>query len=494
MIVTEFLIFLFVILVVKHFWDNRRFYYLASKIPNSSFDYSLKGLYQILTLDSKKIYLIAHEAFNGNEVCTKAWIGPSLFVGVVKPEDVKKVLNSKECLDKPFVVKNANILKGTLFGDLNYWHSHRKLLNPYFGAKSLLNIIPIFNEKVKILMDNFKELEGKGDFDVFYSMTALTLETILKVMDYEVDIQNQKSEVKNAFIDNLVKFTEIITVRMFQPWLYSNFLFSFTKMSKDQNEFLTDIGEVFTKNVIKNAKNLLEQEENNNEKSKSFIHALVNPKNNFSYEEIHDEVSTIMMAAQDTSAIASSTTLMLLGIHKDIQQKVVDELHGIFGKTLDAPYLDFEKIGELHYLDMVINETMRLVPVVPYFLRINSSDIEISEGYVLPAKTFIVIPILRIHRSKKIWGEDADEFRPERFEKENFEKIPSYAYIPFAKGPRMCIGWRYAMLLMKIQLANILLRYEIDSDMKLEEIEFKFHITVNAAQGYNIRIKERVVD
>lgn len=205
MIVTEFLIFLTIIFVIKHFWDNRRFYYLASKIPQSNFDYSFKGLHRIFTADGKKIFHIAHEAFNGNEVCTKAWIGPCLFVGVVKPEDVKKVLNSKDCLDKPFVIKFANIRKGSLFGDLNYWHSHRKLLNPYFGAKNLLSIIPIFNEKVKILMDNFKKLEGKGDFNVFYSMTALTLETILKVMDYNVDIQNQKSEYRNGFIENLEK-------------------------------------------------------------------------------------------------------------------------------------------------------------------------------------------------------------------------------------------------------------------------------------------------
>ena len=203
MIITEALIFLIVIFVVKYFWDHRRFFYLAHKIPQSSFDYSLKGLYQILTADGKKLFHIAHEAFNGNEVCTKAWIGPCLFVGVVKPEDVKKVLNSKECLDKPFVIKFANILKGSLFGDLNYWHSHRKLLNPYFGTKNLLSIIPIFNRKVAILMDNFKHLDGKGEFNVFYSMTALTLETILKVMDYDVDIQNQKSEIKNAFIENL---------------------------------------------------------------------------------------------------------------------------------------------------------------------------------------------------------------------------------------------------------------------------------------------------
>jgi cytochrome P450 family 313 len=179
-------------------------------------------------------------------------------------------------------------------------------------------------------------------------------------------------------------------------------------------------------------------------------------------------------------------------MHKDVQQKVLDELHGIFGKTLDAPYLDFEKINELQYLEMVINETMRLIPVAPYNIRINSEEIEISEGYVLPPKTFIAIPTLIIHRSKKIWGEDAELFRPERFEKESIQKIHPYAFLPFSKGPRMCLGWRYAMLLMKIQLANILLKYEVDTSLKLSELEFQFSITMNICQGYKISLKERV--
>ena len=247
----------------------------------------------------------------------------------------------------------------------------------------------------------------------------------------------------------------------------------------------------FSQDIIQNAQCLLEEDVDDNEKSKTFIRALVNPKNNLSSDEIQDEVNTVMLAAQDTSAIASSSTLLLLAMHKDIQQKVVDELHGIFGKTLDAPYLDYEKINELHYLDLVINEAMRLLPVVPYVFRENSSEIEISEGYVIPTGSYIMIPIFELHRSKIIWGQDADYFYPERFEKDNFENIPSYAYLPFAKGPRMCVGWRYAMLLMKIQLANILLRYEVDTSLQLDELEFKYNVTMNICQGYKISIKER---
>ncbi|CAG9806564.1 unnamed protein product [Chironomus riparius] len=494
MVIIEALLFTAAFLVVKYFWNYRRFFYLANKVPLSSFDYSIKGLYKVLKADNKTIFRIIREGFANNNVCTKSWFGLFLFVGIVKPEDVKLVLNSKDCLDKPRFLKFTNMPKGSLFGDVEYWHSHRKLLNPYFGARSLRNVIPIFNNKVKVLMTNLKKMEGTGEFNVLYSMTALTLETIIKVMEYDVDLQNQKSEVRDVFIKNLEKFLKIVTVRAFKFWLHPDIIFKSTKLYQKQLETASKTAMGFSQNIIQNAQNLLQEDVNNNERSKTFIRALVNPKNGFSSDEIQDEVHTVVLAAQDTSAIASSSTLLLLAMYKDVQRKVVDELHRIFGKTLDAPYLDYEKINELHYLEMVINETMRLLPVVPYVFRENSVDIGISEGYVIPTGTYIVIPIFEIHRSKKIWGEDADQFRPERFEKENSEKIPSYAYIPFAKGPRICIGWRYAMLLMKIQLANILLRYEVDTSLKFEELEYQFNITMNVSQGYKISLKERIID
>ena len=280
-------------------------------------------------------------------------------------------------------------------------------------------------------------------------------------------------------------------MRTFKFWLYPDIIFKSTKLYQKQLETASKSGMGFSQDIIKNAQCLLQEDVDDNEKSKTFIRALVNPKNNLTIDEIQDEVNTVVWAAQDTSAIISSSTLLLLAMHKDVQQKVVDELHGIFGKTLDAPYLNYDKINELHYLDLVINETMRLLPVGSFIFRENSSDIKTSEGYIVPAGTYIVIPIFDIHRSKTIWGQDADNFYPERFEKENFKKIPSYAYIPFSKGLRICMGWRYATLLMKIQLANILLRYEVDTNLKFEDLEFEFNVTMNVCQGYKISLKER---
>ena len=203
MIITEVFIFLAAVFVAKYFWDHWKFYYLAHKIPFSSFDYSIKGLYRALKADNKTIFIMIRESFANNKVCTKTWVGTFLFVSITKSEDLKIVLNSKDCLDRPRFLKFLNMPKSSFFGNVEYWHSHRKILNPYFSASSLQNVIPIFNNKVKILMTNLKKMEGKGEFDVLYSMTALTLETLFKVMEYDVDIQNQKSEFRDVLVENL---------------------------------------------------------------------------------------------------------------------------------------------------------------------------------------------------------------------------------------------------------------------------------------------------
>lgn len=187
--------------------------------------------------------------------------------------------------------------------------------------------------------------------------------------------------------------------------------------------------------------------------------------------------------------MSSSCVLLLLALHNDVQEKVLAELQQVFGAVTEAPYIEYDQLNELTYLDKVINEAMRLMPVVPIVFREVDEEITLSDGYVIPRGANIIIPIHKIQTDKKIWGEDADKFRPERFE--NSSKISPYAFIPFTRGPRMCLGYRYAICLMKIQLANFLMKYEVSTSLKYEELEFELNTTLNVCQGYMIGIKER---
>lgn len=115
-------------------------------------------------------------------------------------------------------------------------------------------------------------------------------------------------------------------------------------------------------------------------------------------------------------------------MHKDIQTKLFEEIRQVMPSK--SSHIDLDMLNKLPYLDQVVNEAMRILPVVPFATRHTSAEI-VLDGYTIPKDVGILVPIMKLHRSTKYWGEDANEFKPERFEYEKFKKIHPYAFIPF---------------------------------------------------------------
>lgn len=128
-----------------------------------------------------------------------------------------------------------------------------------------------------------------------------------------------------------------------------------------------------------------------------------------------------------------------MAIYQDHQQKVYDELQTIF-PTNDPPQITRENIENMLYTEWCIKETMRLYPIVALISRQNDRSLQLLGKCEIPAGTSIAINIHRIHRDPKYWGADANVFKPNRFERENFEKLHPYCYLPFSGGPRNCLG------------------------------------------------------
>lgn len=93
--------------------------------------------------------------------------------------------------------------------------------------------------------------------------------------------------------------------------------------------------------------------------------------------------------------------------------------------------------------------------------------------------------------NKKVWGEDALKFNPDRFLEENFKKIHPYAYFPFSNGPRICVGHKYAWIVMKIFLSRFLMKYRVKTNLKYEELKFNMRLTTSIVQGAMISIERR---
>lgn len=197
MVVASALLIISLILLLNYLWSKRKFINLAYQLPFSDHKYNLQALKDIINADGKKLFEMAYDSIKNVETISKTFHGPLLLVVLEDPDDVKLVMTSKDCLDKSSIMKFANINQGSLFGTLEAWQRHRKIMDPYFGALSMKNFMPLFNEKSLILTRNLSKYLGKKEFDIFHDMTALTLETVLNAMELDIDIQNMDEEERD---------------------------------------------------------------------------------------------------------------------------------------------------------------------------------------------------------------------------------------------------------------------------------------------------------
>jgi cytochrome P450 len=165
---------------------------------------------------------------------------------------------------------------------------------------------------------------------------------------------------------------------------------------------------------------------------------------------VRDQLLTMIIAGHDTSTALLSWVLYLLGKHPDVMRQAQAEV----GTILDGSPPRLETVGQLVYLEQVINETLRLYPPAHLGSRIALADLEFG-GYHIPAGTRVTYSIYLTHRMKAYWDKPA-RFDPERFSAEHSRQRLPYTFIPFGGGPRLCIGAAYALVEVKVILARLL--------------------------------------
>ncbi|XP_052023568.1 cytochrome P450 3A25-like [Apodemus sylvaticus] len=218
----------------------------------------------------------------------------------------------------------------------------------------------------------------------------------------------------------------------------------------------------FFKNFVKRMKK--DRLDSNQKKRMDFLQLMMNTHNSEG-QESQKALSDLEMAAQSVIFIfggydATSTSISFimyeLATHPDVQKKLQDEIDRALPNKGPVTY---DVLMDMEYLDMVVNESLRLYPIVSRLERVSKKDVEIN-GVFIPKGTVVSIPIYPLHRNPEYWPEP-EEFHPERFSKENKGNIDPYIYLPFGNGPRNCLGMRFSLISMKLAVIGVLQNFTV---------------------------------
>lgn len=160
--------------------------------------------------------------------------------------------------------------------------------------------------------------------------------------------------------------------------------------------------------------------------------------------ELRSQVLNVLLAGRDTTAGTMSWIMTNLARNSRVFAKLRAIIIEEFGTFNSPKPITFETMKACSYLQYIINETLRLYPNVCMNSRRATKDTTLPRGggpdgeapvYVRKGKEVNYYAI-SMHRRKDIWGEDAEEFVPERWE----NKKRSWEFLPFNGGPRVCLG------------------------------------------------------
>ena len=173
----------------------------------------------------------------------------------------------------------------------------------------------------------------------------------------------------------------------------------------------------------------------------------------FTDVEIRDQLMHLLFGGHDTSSSTISFLMYQLAAHPDVLVGVLEEQDRVLSGR--RPTVD-ELLHELPYLDMVLDETLRLHPPVWFGPRKAVRGFEWG-GHKIPRGTHVIYCSWASHRLPDVF-ERPDEFDPSRFSPENRRELPRGAYVPFGGGQRVCIGKRFGQLAVKAVVTRLLQR------------------------------------
>ncbi|KAL5115066.1 hypothetical protein ACEQ8H_007041 [Pleosporales sp. CAS-2024a] len=381
----------------------------------------------------------------GNTFWTRGVTLP--IITTCEPENVKTILSLK-FKDYSFGNRQhgfAPLLGHGIFNaDGERWANSRHLLRPNFAREQVADI-EAFERHFKIMMMHLPRDGTPVDLqELFFCFTIDTVTEFLfnhstnsLRMVGQADEENEDLIFSKAF-----NFAQADVITRLRLGIFDRF------RKNEQGEEAIRIChryiERFVDDALEFRKHLDEAKPTGNKKDGKYYFIQEVAKQTTDRQRIRDELINILLAGRDTTASLLSNMFFQLAKRPEIYAKLREEVASLQGRTPT-----YEELKNFKYLKWCLNESLRLHPVVSGSSRFAIRDTVLPLGggrngqypLFVPKGTVVSYSSFTMHRRKDLYGEDADEYKPERWE----TLRPGWEYLPFSGGPRICLGQQYAL-------------------------------------------------
>ncbi|XP_013587370.1 PREDICTED: cytochrome P450 72A13-like [Brassica oleracea var. oleracea] len=386
------------------------------------------------------------------------WRGPIPTITITDPEQIKEVFNKIYDFQKPHSFPLSRLIATGLFSyDGDKWAKHRRIINPAFHLEKIKNMIPAFHQSCSEVVGKWNSIvSDKGsscEVDVWPWLTSMTADVISRTAFGSSYKEGQRIFELQA---ELAQHLSQAFRRIFIP----GYRYYPTKGNRRMKAAAREVQDILRGIVNKR----LRAREAGEAPSDDLLGTLLESNlgqakgTGMSIEDVIEECKLFYFAGQETTSVLLVWTMVMLSQHQDWQAKAREEVKQVFGDK--EP--DTEGLNHLKIMTMILYEVLRLYPPVIQLTRAIHKETKLGD-LTLPGGTHITLPVMLVQRDTHMWGNDAENFKPDRF-KDGVSKATKsqVSFIPFAWGPRICIGQNFAMLEAKMAMALILQRFSFE--------------------------------
>ncbi|KAF7288978.1 hypothetical protein MIND_01414400 [Mycena indigotica] len=418
-------------------------------------------------------------------------------IGELHTSDLKAVshiVSHADIYQRPGANRDASrrmMGEGILFAELDQHKRQRRVLNPAFGVPQIRAVTEIFAEKAIQLRDiwteQIRQQGGNNQVEVFSGLRKMTLDVIGRAgFGYEFNALEQEggtNELNQAFTDlfHSPKSNLFQAIRLAQGHIPILKLLPLPgrQVVLSARQKMDEIGSQI---VQRSKANIIAEDQVKSLGTRRDLLSILLKANmspglpesqRMNESEIISQIPAFFVAGHETTSAATAWALHALSMNKPIQDKLREELLQL---ETDNPTLD--ELGALPYLDKFLRETLRLHAPVVFMQRKAMADDVLPlakpiidskgrEHTSLPIRKgqMIHLPIWAINTAKETWGEDALEFRPDRWDNipEAVSGVPGVwgNLFTFLAGPHNCIGFRFSIAELKVLLFTLVRAFEI---------------------------------